>query len=253
MPAPTAGRRPVDKFLARLNATERNMDLPNRRPVDAATLLVIDGTGPDARVMMGRRRRDLAFMPGLFVFPGGRVDPGDSRTQVAGELDPAVLSHLMKSMRQPRGEARARAIAVAAVRETYEEAGLLIGSPGKSPSSPAWDAFRTRGLAPDLSAIRFIARAITPPRRPRRFDTRFLAVPAAAIADRLERGVGPDEEFEEVLWISLAEARALKLPPITLTILDELLARLESDPKLDPATSVPFYHWRPAGFVRELI
>ncbi len=244
----------MDDIVARLNAVPRDRKSPPRRPRDAATLLVLDGTGPNAGVLMGRRRRDLAFMPGMFVFPGGRVDPADSRVAVAADYHPAVKARLMTAMKRPKGEARARAFAVAAIRETYEEAGLFIASrAGKGPPGAEWAPFRERGLLPDLSPVRFVARAITPPGRPRRFDTRFLAVPAEAVADRLEAGVGPEEEFEEVRWLSLAEARTLELPAITLAVLDELLARMDKDPHLSPDTPVPFYYWQRRGFVRELV
>ena len=244
----------MDEIVLRLNAAERAMNLPNRRPKDAATLLVLDGSGPTARVLMGRRRRDLAFMPGMFVFPGGRVEPGDSRVPVAGDLDGATLAKLMADMKGPRTAARARALAVAAIRETYEEAGLLIGRPAAAgPRGADWGPFRERSLLPDLATVRFLCRAITPPRRPRRVDTRFLAVPAEAIADRLPDGKGPDDEFEEVAWVSLADARGLELPTITLTVLDELIVRMEKDPHLSPETPVPFYFWRHKGFVRVML
>lgn len=240
--------------VERLNASERHLDLPNRRPRDAATLLVLDGAGSTARVLMGRRRRDLAFMPGMFVFPGGRVDPGDSRVPVAADYPPHVRARLMADMKGPRTEARARAFAVAAIRETFEEAGLVVGRPSVARAGgAAWAAFRERGLLPDLSQIRFVARAITPPRKPRRFDTRFLALPAAAVADRLPEGIGPDDEFEEVCWVTLEEARRLELPAITLTVLDELIARMDKDPHLSRDAPVPFYYWRGRGFVRRLL
>lgn len=242
------------RIIVRLNAAETDTDLPNRRPKDAATLLVLEGRGPEASVLMGRRRRDLAFMPGMFVFPGGRVDPADSRVPIAADYRPSVAHRLMTDMKGPRTTARARAFAVAAIRETYEEAGLLVGRPAEGgPPGRAWDAFRARSLLPDLSGIRFLARAITPPRRTRRFDTRFLAVTADAVADRLPEGIGPDDEFEEICRVPLREARTLELPAITLTILDELIARMEDDPDLSEDRPAPFYYWQGRGFVRRLL
>ena len=247
----------MNEFLVRrLSEAERQMNNPNLRPKDAATLLVLDRREDgNHRVLMGRRHMRHRFMPGMFVFPGGRVDPADSRVPVAGDYHPGVAGKLVHAMKGPKTDARARAFTVAAVRETYEEAGLLVGTP----SDLAWQgsgdmaAFSDRRLLPDLSPVRLIARAITPPRRPRRFDTRFLAVFADAVADRLPSGTGPSGELEDVHWLTLEEAKSLELPTITLTIIEELQARLADDPELDPAHPVPFYYWRGKGFVREEI
>ena len=244
----------MNDLVERLSKAERVMTHPNRRPKDAATLLVVDRSGAEVRVLMGRRHDRHAFMPGMFVFPGGRVDAGDSRVPVAADYHPEVAAKLMRDMRGPKSAARARALGVAAIRETFEEAGVLLGKPHeRMPRAADWAAFHERRIAPDLSTVRFIARAITPPRRPRRFDTRFLVMPAEAIADTLASGVGPSSELEEVRWVSVDEARALKLPTITLTVLDELVQRLADDPALPPSVPVPFYYWRRSGFVRELL
>ena len=96
------------------------------RPRDAATLIVVDRDGPEPKVLMGRRHAGHAFMPGKFVFPGGRVEPEDRRMAAAGALDPFVEAKL--NVRVPRpSPGFARAIALAAIRETFEETGLAIG------------------------------------------------------------------------------------------------------------------------------
>ena len=117
-----------------------------KRPRDAATLILLDRSGETFRVLLGRRHMRHAFMPGKFVFPGGRTDPYDSRVPVAAELDPREESKL----RGPRtSRARARAIAMSAVRETYEEAGLLIGRKGEFTTSRAdWQGFADNGVCP---------------------------------------------------------------------------------------------------------
>jgi 8-oxo-dGTP pyrophosphatase MutT (NUDIX family) len=98
------------------------------RPKDASTLLILDRSGSALRVLMGKRHQRHTFMPGKFVFPGGRVDPGDSRVAVASSYHPEVERKLAVL---PKGgkltPSRLKALAVAAVRETYEEAGLFIG------------------------------------------------------------------------------------------------------------------------------
>lgn len=254
--------RPIADILDELNALDRSSKAPYYRPRDAATLLILDRGGDEAlRVLMGKRHMRHKFMPGAWVFPGGRVDPGDSRTPLADDYAPTVLGRLMTEMKGPRTATRARALAVAAIRETYEEAGVLIGTVGDAGGSgadhdphDAVAAFRAHGLTPAIGAMRFVARAITPPGRPRRFDTRFFAVPAASIGARIESGVGPSGELEDVAWVTFEEARARpELAPITRAVLDELENRLTLDPDFGPDRPTPFYHWVRDHFVRREI
>lgn len=243
--------------LHRLDSVDRDKVPHNLRPKDAATLLILERTaGAPVRVLMGRRHVRHRFFPGAFVFPGGRVDPADSRTPSADEYHPETLQKLSRAMKGPRTAARARAFGIAAVRETYEEAGLFVGRAWEGPAprlGGEFAAFAERGLLPSLAALRFVARAITPPRRPRRFDTRFLACFAEDVADRLPEGVGPSGELEDVAWLTFEEAKKQQIPPITVAILDEVEDRLAGDPRLDPAGPVPFYYWRAKGFRREIL
>ncbi len=243
----------MNDLVDRLNATERRLTAPYRRPVDAATLLVLDKTaGGPIRVMMGRRSMRHVFMPGHYVFPGGRVDPGDSRVRLGDDYEPMVLTRLTTAMRAPKSAARARAFAVAAIREAYEEVGLFIARPAPTGlRGEDWAAFSARGLMPVLSPIRFVARAITPPGRPRRFDTRFLAVWADAIADRLPEGTGPSGELEDVQWVALDAVSELNVASIQQVVIEELSHRLAADPGLREDRPVPFYRWLGKEFVRE--
>lgn len=243
----------MNDLVDRLNATERRLTAPYRRPVDAATLLVLDKTaGGPIRVMMGRRSMRHVFMPGHYVFPGGRVDPGDSRVRLGDDYEPMVLTRLTTAMRAPKSAARARAFAVAAIREAYEEVGLFIARPAPTGlKGEDWAAFSARGLVPVLSPIRFVARAITPPGRPRRFDTRFLAVWADAIADRLPEGTGPSGELEDVQWVALDAVSDLNVASIQQVVIEELSHRLAADPGLREDRPVPFYRWLGKEFVRE--
>ena len=147
------------------------------RPKDAATLILVRREGRTPKILMGKRAAGHAFMPGKFVFPGGKVDRGDSRLRPPADLNPAVLRRLMDGC----SEARARALAIAAIRETYEETGLMLGereSPTLRTRSPHWQGFVAQGINPRLDTLHYIARAITPPYRNRRFDARFfMAVP----------------------------------------------------------------------------
>jgi 8-oxo-dGTP pyrophosphatase MutT (NUDIX family) len=222
------------------------------RPRDAATLILLDRQDGAVRVLMGRRHARHAFMPGKFVFPGGRTDPGDSFVAVAEDLHPDEQQNLL--LRAGRaGPVRARAIALSAVRETYEEAGLLIGRRAdfKTPKA-GWQGFAENGVAPSLEGLRYLARAITPPGRVRRYDTRFLAAWRESVVVELPGG-GPTEELEELVWLPLDEARKADIPTITRTVLGELEQRLAFDPLLRPGGVVPFYRMVRNRFVRETL
>jgi 8-oxo-dGTP pyrophosphatase MutT (NUDIX family) len=90
-----------------------------------------------------------------------------------------------------------------------------------------------------LSELHLIARAITPPGRPRRFDTRFFAADAQLIVHRIEGVVGPDAELVELTWLPVEDARELDIPPVTKRVLGELEARVALGFGHD--LPVPFY------------
>ena len=117
---PEVGKeRPVD-------ATYEGSKIPAMKPRDAATLIMVrKPKDPDGmpEVLMGCRGAGHVFMPNRYVFPGGRVDPADARVPVATGLRPEIDERL----RRAATAQRARALAIAAVRETFEETGLIIG------------------------------------------------------------------------------------------------------------------------------
>jgi len=246
--------------LERMNALAKELledenyfKLPNLRPRDAATLILIDDRGPIAKVLLGKRHHGHKFLPGKYVFPGGGVEPADQRMPTARPLDRHAEQRLMHAVKRPSPD-KARALALAAIRETYEETGLLIGAPACDaagvPPGP-WAAFAQAQILPDLAAVHFVARAITPPRRPKRFDTRFFAVDAGAVAHRVEGMIGPDAELVELIWMPIAQARHLDMPAITAVVLEELQARIAAGLRHD--LPVPFYQMRHRHFVRELL
>jgi 8-oxo-dGTP pyrophosphatase MutT (NUDIX family) len=96
--------------------------------------------------------------------------------------------------------------------------------------------------------LRFVARAITPPGRNRRFDARFFAVFDDAIAATIDV---PDDELQEPAWLRFAEARAHDLPRITQTVLNRIEARLLRDPDLTGDDPIPFYFARRGALVEE--
>ena len=226
---------------------------PNRRPNDAATLILIDRAGPVPKVLMGRRHQSHVFLPGKFVFPGGRVDPADRLMTVASDLDPRTQARLMLHMSRP-SPAKARTFALTAIRETFEETGLLIGRKRAAianvPAGP-WSAFAQAGVQPELAPIHFIARAITPPRRPRRYDTRFFTAEISAIAHRIEGVVGPQAELVELVWMPIAETNKLDLIAITQLVLRDLQTQIDAGFSHDHP--VPFYRMLHGKRVREML
>jgi len=207
------------------------------RPKDAATLVLVRRDADAPRILMGCRSSGMAFMANKYVFPGGRMDAGDQRIPVAADLRPEVMARVSKGITT----ARARGLALAAVRETFEETGILLGERGATPRtrSPAWVKFFAHGIAPRLDGFQFIARAITPPNRTRRFDARFFMADAGAIAHALDAAT--HVELLKPAWLTLPEARALDLPHITRRVLEEVELRLDDAPgKARPA---PFFRF----------
>lgn len=200
--------------------------LPLIRPRLAASLILTRGARDDLEVLMGRRSARHVFMPNKYVFPGGRVDRADNTAPLAADLTTEPLSVMQKHLT----ERRARAAAVAAVRETAEETGLLIAAAGEARSRhPHWRPFQRDGLLPDLSGLRLITRAITPPGRKRRFDTWFFTADVSALADN--RAPVPSDELEDVHWVALPDAKKLDLPIVTHFVLDELLRVQPPEPQ----------------------
>jgi 8-oxo-dGTP pyrophosphatase MutT (NUDIX family) len=245
--------RELTDLERRLTAAERERSSANVRPRDAATLIIVDRSGPAPKVLLGKRHHGHKFMPGKFVFPGGRLEPNDRLMPIAAPLDPVTERYLMQGVRRP-SVARAKGLALAAIRETFEETGLVLGAPlsgaAPVPDGP-WADFAKAGFYPDLSSLHFIARAITPSRRPRRFDTRFFAVDASTIAHKVEDVVHPDAELVELIWMPIADARSLDMPTITGVVLQELEARVAAG--FGHALPVPFYRMPRKVFYRELI
>src|ERR1700755_3590374 len=205
---------------------------PYRRPVDAATLILIDRSGPIPKVLVGKRHDKVVFMPGKFVFPGGRVDKTDNRVPVAAPISKELEANLMKgSPKTP--PSRARSLAIAAIREACEETGLCLGrkSDGGAPKlDGVWKPFSEEGLLPDPSSLFLIARAITPPGRVRRFDTRFFSAEASAITHRVPNVIHADAELVELVWVEIGSEPLAAAHNMTKAVLHQLDKRLATGP-----------------------
>jgi 8-oxo-dGTP pyrophosphatase MutT (NUDIX family) len=192
------------------------------KPRDAASLIVwrVGPAGPE--VLMGQRHAKHRFMPDVMVFPGGRVDPDDHRQPAMTELQAATRAMLER--RATPG--RARAIGIAAVRELFEETGLVLGER------------RGDGVAADLAALHYVCRAVTPGGRPIRFNARFLAAPAEAVHGEIA-GSG---ELERLGWFTPEQAHRHRVADITGKVLVEFLDWLEMAPQ--PRLSRPLIVFR---------
>ncbi len=223
-------------------ASELRTDARAVRPKDAATLLVVRRDGREPRVLMGQRAASHKFMPNKFVFPGGKVDAADGRLRPPHDLHPAVLRRLCAGC----SPTRARALALAAIRETYEETGLVIGEPHTptlTSRSPHWVDFLRHGSNPRLDALHLIARAITPPYRNRRFDARFFMIDAEHIQGEVHERPQGSGELLDLHWVTLARAQHLdQLPHVTRVVLQELERRLREG--AGPEVAGPFMYTR---------
>ncbi|MBA2127149.1 NUDIX hydrolase [Hyphomicrobium methylovorum] len=217
------------------------IDTEDPTPIrDAACVILIDGQDLDAKLLLGRRHADQVFLPNKWVFPGGRVDDADHEL-AKSHPGPYAPADLFPSIRP---------FAFAAVRELYEEAGLIIGTElTPQTEKTSWPAFAQTGLAPDPSALTPLARAITPPGRVRRYDTWFFTAQRQSLADL---NSAPDGELLDLAWFTLAEARALDLPNITRMVLEDITNSLAHEAD-SLSELIPFYYSTTCGFQRTLI
>jgi 8-oxo-dGTP pyrophosphatase MutT (NUDIX family) len=197
--------------------------------------------GPDGlEVLLLRRNERAGFVPGFYVFPGGRVDPGDSVPAALARLDGLTPERAAERLGLVNADPPAVAYYVAAMREAFEETGILVGarapsSPRDTPSGAEARATRAReglladriGFAEALAlmdcrvpgdALEYLAHWITPEWEPRRYDTRFFA---ARVAADTEADIDP-REMTAALWVTpdrgVRGAEARELPMIRPTV-----------------------------------
>ena len=223
------------------------------RPRDAATLVLIDDIAGIPRVLMGRRRADQVFLPNKWVFPGGRVDREDRFLSLGTPLPEEDTSLLLAEVRGDPSPRLPQALALAAIRETFEETGLIVGEALAAPPDRCpdlWAPFLATGHRPTPHALKAFARAITPPGRPRRYDTRFFYAERAAVA--VETGQS-DGELSALDWVTLDEALCLDIPSITRVIVMDLADHLKARRKARSTRQIPFYFHKQGVFERVLI
>lgn len=203
---------------------------------NAATVIVLRDRMTDPHILMGQRGSKAAFMPNKFVFPGGAVDLDDADVPLASQV-PQVCRDRLAEDSDP---SLIHALSVAAIRELWEETGLVLGQEGdwQGGIPEDWQGFAATGHVPAAHPLQFVFRAITPPGRPRRFDARFFLVDADEVATDLDDFSAACDELSHLQWIALPRVREFDLPFITEVVLAEVAARAK-DP--EPPQSVPFF------------
>lgn len=192
-------------------------DAPDIR--DAATLILVRDPETAPKVLLGQRQRNAVFMPDRFVFPGGAVDPSDADVALAGGLGPLCRARL-------QGDTPPHAFAAAAIRELWEETGLLYGVAGGFAPPPGWEGFAAKGVQPTAAGLSLVFRAITPPGRTRRFDARFFLADAAGLSGDMDDFSDASGELSDLAWVGIDALWALNIAPVTQAALQVVAGQL---------------------------
>ena len=203
---------------------------------NASTVIVIRDRMTQPAILMGQRGAQAAFMPNKFVFPGGAVDAGDALIPLATSLSDQCAARITADT----DATLAHAMQVAAVRELWEETGLVLGTSGNWTGviPPDWETFAATGHLPQAHPLQFVFRALTPPGRSRRFDARFFLVDADDIASDPDNFDAACDELSHLQWVPLTDARKFDMPFITEVVLAEVEARARD---LNAPASVPYF------------
>jgi 8-oxo-dGTP pyrophosphatase MutT (NUDIX family) len=187
---------------------------PAIRAKHAASLIVLRHQNNEPHMLMGMRGAKHRFMPNRLVFPGGRVDRADLTAPFATPLPHATE----RALRKKTNARLVHGLAAAAARELLEETGLSLGTP------------------PRLDGIHYLARAVTPPGLPIRFNARFLVVEERHVTGE----IGGDGELDGLRFYGMTEALALELALPTRRVLERLKQWLAlSEPKRNAEVRTP--------------
>jgi 8-oxo-dGTP pyrophosphatase MutT (NUDIX family) len=202
---------------------------------NASTVIVLRDRTTTPRILMGQRGARAVFMPNKFVFPGGAVDAGDHAVPLGTPIQAPNDTRLEDDSPPGLGAA----LAVAAIRELYEETGQVLGTRGSWQAPPPdWHSFAATGHVPHAAPLQFVFRALTPPGRPRRFDARFFLIDAENLASDPDDFSQASDELSHLQWVALDQVRTFDMPFITEVVLSEIAARVH-DPA--PPASVPYF------------
>ena len=182
------------------------------RAKDAASLIVYRKRKNSIEVLMGKRQSRASFAPGVYVFPGGTLERADNKLRPPIPFKIDGLAH--------GATLRIHGLAHAAIRETWEETGLLLGQKGElgKTSHPTWEQCRLERMVPTPHHLSYLARAITSTASRTRFHARFFVAPLDLFCGSLiDNG-----ELLDLRWIQLAGQVNLPMWGVTEFILEEL-------------------------------
>jgi 8-oxo-dGTP pyrophosphatase MutT (NUDIX family) len=214
---------PFDRLPPRFAESLRNPPQVPAAARPAATIVLMRDGAHGLEVLLLRRVRTAGFVPGAYVFPGGRVDRADAEEHIVGHLDGLDAETADARLELPGGDPPALAYYLAALREAFEETGILVGRhrDGSGPPTAAEsesidtvrddlmedrigfaDALDRMGCRLDGAAVEYLAHWITPEPEPRRYDTRFFA---ARVRDGAQAIVDA-REMTDAVWLTPAAA-----------------------------------------------
>jgi 8-oxo-dGTP pyrophosphatase MutT (NUDIX family) len=211
------------------------------RPRDAASLILLRGQGKELEVLAGRRPLHVRFMPGVHVFPGGAIDPPDRvdwNVESGSETLGSKLAHCAR----------------AALRETWEEAGVLVGCPATACATaratrPIERAYRDHGIVAAMDRLTYVGRAITPSHSNRRFNTRFFLSDGSNVFGE----PASTEELEEVRWYPIGRHPLASFRDVTRFMLARAIALRDGT----ATGNAPLFYWaknaRRIGVCREAL
>ncbi len=232
-----------------------NPNFKTLRPKDSACLIILRNNMGKTQMLMGKRHPNHVFMPNVYVFPGGKVDLADCKLKTSQQISYKTQQQLLSSMKGRASIARANGLVLAAIRETFEETGYVIGQAVKSPpktKAASWRDFYNTGHIPYVEKCKFIARAITPPQNIRRYDTRFFAIWQHDIPNgMLQEGQGSDE-LEELLWVDVHDIGSINMHVITTMIVNELKKHIANQKFIDNCP-IAFYYFHKKRMQRDEI
>jgi recombination protein RecT len=206
----------------------KSLKHPSHPPVPAkpaATIALLRDSPSRMEVLLLKRDRNASFVPGAYVFPGGRVDPADWTKQTLASVDRLTTETAATRLGLVGTSPPAIAYYIAALREAFEETGILVGVGPNAQAPPTAaasvevevlrnglmegsvsfnEALKHLSCRIDGSSIEYLAHWITPEREPHRFDTRFFAARVQTDAEP----IFDPREMTEARWLSPKEALA---------------------------------------------
>ncbi len=253
--------------LELLNNVDRSQKFPVIPPRDAASLLLIDRREVPYKLLMGLRHQKSTFMPDVYVFPGGGLDDQDIEL-AKSLLEDFSLGRLNQfgwfasrlnsdpSRKEPESNVHGMALhgmalALCGLRELFEETGLHLTSSNQLQGiEKGAHPFAEQDLEQIFNSFIFLSRAITPPGRKKRYDTRFFI---HDYRDAIMSHFHKDDELSDTRWVTFDEAIQLKIHPMTRVILEDLHDYLSKGTSFTQPASVAFYHYEGTAFQRDLL